>query len=205
MGMLRKMFNQMLLICFGLLLWSGIYGILNHSETSRTLPWHFPLTCLLVGVLGALTQLIFFSRRDLSASELRTRTVLHVLVMIIILSTAGWLAGWYANIIENLLAILVFLIVYLFSWFSAMFSLWRDEKRINGALKKLHAREAGSTEENSTGERKPERRRNEERSIEERRNEERNIEGRGNEKHNIEGRDIEGRNIEKRNISVDPD
>ena len=146
MRMLRKMVNQMVWICFGLLVWSGVFGILNH-ETGKTLPWHFPLTFLLVGLLGALAQLLFLSRRDLTAYELRTRTALHILVLIGILCVGGWLFGWYATVWDNLIAILVFLIVYALSWLGQIISLWRDERRINAALKDFHEREKGAAAE----------------------------------------------------------
>lgn len=146
MRMLRKMLNQMVWICFGLLVWSGVYGIINH-DAGKTLPWHFPLTFLLVGFLGGLSQLLFFSRRDLSAHELRTRTALHILVLIGILCVVGWLFGWYATVWDNLIAILVFLLVYALSWLGQLLSLWRDERRINAALTELHEREKGAAAE----------------------------------------------------------
>lgn len=150
MRMLRKMLSQMVWICFGLLVWSGVFGILNH-DAGITLPWHFPLTFLLVGFLGALAQLLFFSRRDLTAYELRTRTALHILVLIGILCVVGWVFGWYSTVWDNLIAILVFLLVYALSWLSQILSLWRDERRINAALDSLHEREKGAAAEIKEG------------------------------------------------------
>lgn len=140
MRMIRKMLSQMLLICFGLLVWSGVYALIN-LDTERALPWHFPLGCLLVGVLGALTQLAFHSRRALTAGELRARTAVHFLCLVGILTAAGWLSGWFASFPEYLLSVLVFCIVYGAAWLGQTITLWVEARRINKALDRMHTME----------------------------------------------------------------
>lgn len=131
----RNMFQQMLLIAFGvtcsLALWGGISELSGHS---LTFSFRHLLSILVAGVACPWTSLILEKVMNKPRKQYLMGIVLHFFLTMGIVMLLGFLFEWYTETTGAIAVLIDYVIIYVFVWAGTYWAGLLDQRKINSAL-----------------------------------------------------------------------
>lgn len=118
-----------------------VISLANSLGGVKYYPADFPWGIMFVGAVTALPSLIFYSKKELSAKQMKIRLAIHFLVVGAIVLTIGYLWQWYTTIGYAIIVFLMYMFVYALVLAYSYFIQYRTASSINEALKKFNADE----------------------------------------------------------------
>lgn len=135
MGRIKWLFQQAMMISFGILVGLSIEAIYYRIiGDSITLAWYHPISILIAGVLCSLPSIFLELTKDLPKNKNRLGIVLHFIFLFIVVMTMGYVFKWYHHFDGALFVAIEYVGVYVFVWLASMWIGLVDEKKINNAL-----------------------------------------------------------------------
>lgn len=132
MEKLKYLFQQIMMISFGILIGITVEGIFYGKEIA--FEWYHPLSILMTGVVCSLPGLFLWGGDELPRRKYMFRIVLHFLVLFALVMGIGKLARWYTMWVGALFIAVEFIFVYIFVWVATTWMGHVDGKHINNAL-----------------------------------------------------------------------
>jgi len=135
MGRIKWLFQQAMMISFGILVGLSIEAIYYQIiGDSITLAWYHPISILIAGVLCSLPSIFLELTKDLPKNKNRLGIALHFVFLFIIVMIIGYVFKWYRHLDGALFVAIEYVGVYIFVWLASMWIGLVDEKKINDAL-----------------------------------------------------------------------
>lgn len=136
MNKLKFLFQQILLISFGILLGVGVEGLIyTWLEENFILEWYVPFSIIITSILCSLPTLLLVDIENISKSTYYVCLILHTVLLFIIVSIMGYLFKWYTSMKGFIFIIIIFAAVYVFVGVGSYLLSKQDEAKINKVLK----------------------------------------------------------------------
>lgn len=135
MRIVKMIAMQFLLITVGMLLGIGLMNVLLRDYND--LPWFFPFEILAVALSTALASLVYLSKNELSKKGMMIRQIIHLILLLVIVYSFGYLFKWWSELSGILIVGAIFLGIYAIVFIVIYRMEKKDSFKINEALKKL--------------------------------------------------------------------
>ena len=87
MKIIKLIATQFFMITTGVLLGIGLMSLIFNDHDAW--PWYMPFQIILVSLLTALASLVYLSKRELSKKKIIIRAIIHFVILLLIVYTAG--------------------------------------------------------------------------------------------------------------------
>lgn len=142
MKKLKILFQQAMTISTGILLGIGLEGFFAERQGYEfALGWEDLLMIVVTGLICAIPSLIWLTEEEMTRGQFIIRLIGHCLLLYGIVAGIGYVAHWYGDPQEFALVSVIYFLVYLFVWLVSYWNGWRNQKRINRALKDIQDQE----------------------------------------------------------------
>ena len=135
MRIVKMIAIQFLLITVGMLLGIGLMSVFTRDYDN--LPWFFPFEILAVALSTALASLVYLSKNELSKKGMIVRQIIHLILLLVIVYSFGYLFKWWSEWSGILIVGVIFLGIYAIVFIATYRMERKDSNKINEALKKL--------------------------------------------------------------------
>ena len=135
MRIVKMIAIQFLLITVGMLLGIGLMSVFTRDYDD--LPWFFPFEILAVALSTALASLVYLSKNELSKKGMIVRQIIHLILLLVIVYSFGYLFKWWSEWSGILIVGVIFLGIYAIVFIATYRMERKDSNKINEALKKL--------------------------------------------------------------------
>ena len=135
MRIVKTIAIQFLLITVGMLLGIGLMSVFTRDYDD--LPWFFPFEILAVALSTALASLVYLSKNELSKKGMIVRQIIHLILLLVIVYSFGYLFKWWSEWSGILIVGVIFLGIYAIVFIATYRMERKDSNKINEALKKL--------------------------------------------------------------------
>ena len=135
MRIVKMIAMQFLLITVGMLLGIGLMNVFTRDYNN--LPWFFPFEILAVALSTALASLVYLSKNELSKKGMMVRQIIHLILLLVIVYSFGYLFKWWSELSGILIVGAIFLGIYAIVFIVIYRMEKKDSFKINEALKKL--------------------------------------------------------------------
>ena len=135
MRIVKMIAMQFLLITVGMLLGIGLMNVFTRDYND--LPWFFPFEILAVALSTALASLVYLSKNELSKKGMMVRQIIHLILLLVIVYSFGYLFKWWSELSGILIVGAIFLGIYAIVFIVTYRMERKDSFKINEALKKL--------------------------------------------------------------------
>ena len=135
MRIVKTIAIQFLLITVGMLLGIGLMSVFTRDYDN--LPWFFPFEILAVALSTALASLVYLSKNELSKKGMIVRQIIHLILLLVIVYSFGYLFKWWSEWSGILIVGVIFLGIYAIVFIATYRMERKDSNKINEALKKL--------------------------------------------------------------------
>ena len=135
MTKLKYIFEQTILIAFGIVLAMAMEGVGYHfagEEISFT--WMHLVSIIVVAFLCSIPGLLFVDMDKMSRGKFITRLITHCILVYVIVMGLGYAFAWYTKWFGLLLVSIAYLLVYGFVWVGIVWIGKKDAVEINSAL-----------------------------------------------------------------------
>ena len=135
MRIVKMIAIQFLLITVGMLLGIGLMSVFTRDYDD--LPWFFPFEILAVALSTALASLVYLSKNELSKKGMIVRQIIHLILLLVIVYSFGYLFKWWSEWSGILIVGAIFFGIYAIVFIATYRMERKDSNKINEALKKL--------------------------------------------------------------------
>ncbi len=135
MRIVKMIAMQFLLITVGMLLGIGLMNVFTRDYNN--LPWFFPFEILAVALSTALASLVYLSKNELSKKGMMVRQIIHLILLLVIVYSFGYLFKWWSELSGILIVGAIFFGIYAIVFIVTYRMERKDSFKINEALKKL--------------------------------------------------------------------
>ncbi len=135
MRIVKMITMQFLLITVGMLLGIGLMNVFTRDYNN--LPWFFPFEILAVALSTALASLVYLSKNELSKKGMMVRQIIHLILLLVIVYSFGYLFKWWSELNGILIVGAIFFGIYAIVFIVTYRMERKDSFKINEALKKL--------------------------------------------------------------------
>lgn len=135
---LNAMLRQFFIIVTGIVFCVAVFCSLFYPKVIFGLEMIWQI--ILLGMMSTMPQFVFYSKKELGKKQMMIRKCLHILILLIIILTAGYAWGWiYPNdIIQPIVFVLLVMCVYIVV---TLLVFQKDKKvaqQLNNELKKYN-------------------------------------------------------------------
>ncbi|MCR5232188.1 MAG: DUF3021 domain-containing protein [Acholeplasmatales bacterium] len=132
---IKLILTQFFMIATAVLFGIGLMSLITNLHDPW--PWYMPFQIILVALLTALASLVYISKNELSKKAIIIRAIIHFVILLAIVYTAGYFFKWWSEWSGILFVGAIFILVYLVVATTTYLIERKDSKKINEALKKL--------------------------------------------------------------------
>lgn len=142
MKKLKILFQQAMTISTGILLGISLEGFFAERQGYEfVLGWEDLLMIVVTGLICAIPSLIWLTEEEMTRGQFIIRLIGHCLLLYGIVAGIGYVAHWYSEPKEFAFVSVIYFLVYLFVWLVSYWNGWRNQERINQALKDIQDQE----------------------------------------------------------------
>lgn len=142
MERLKFLFQQTMMISFGIIAGLSIQGIVSHSvEDAFVLQWYHPASIIVTGILCSLPSLLLGGGKEHSRKSFHIRIALHFVFLFAVVMSMGYIFRWYSTIEGAIWIVCDYVIIYVFVWLVSGWLGIINQKEINNALEKIRDEE----------------------------------------------------------------
>lgn len=138
----KLMFEQVLLISFGIVIVMSFGGIFAHfTEHDIYFSWYHLLSIPLTGIACSLPSMLLMEMEHMSRKGMILRMVLHCVLVYAITMIMGCLFSWYDSVVGFVAVTVSYFLVYHFVWVGASILGKQEAHEINAALDSIRDEE----------------------------------------------------------------
>ena len=136
MKKLKFLFQQTLLISFGILFGIGIEGMIcTWLQEQFIIEWYVPFSIIITSILCSIPTLFLVDNENMKKSTYYVCLICHTVALFIIVAIMGFLFKWYTSMKGFIFVVIIFVFVYAFVGIGLRLLSKKDEKQINAVLK----------------------------------------------------------------------
>lgn len=132
MDKLKMIFQQTMMVSFGIVMCMGIEGIVYRADV--VFRWYHPISIVITGLLCSFASLILYFEHEVPRRKYVGRIILHFALLFVMVMGLGWLFKWYTKPDGAIFLAVLFFGVYIFVWVASFWMGSFDQKKINSAL-----------------------------------------------------------------------
>lgn len=143
MKYLKLIFQQTLLIAFGITFAIALGGIVDHFKSGDMyINWYTPGSAIIGAIVCAVpSTLLLYNMYEMSRKKLIIRIIIHCIVLYAVNALMGWLFKWYTTGRGFFFVSISYFVVYIFAWAGSFLINRQEDKEINEALKDIRDEE----------------------------------------------------------------
>lgn len=143
MKYLKIIFQQTLLITFGITFAIALGGLVDHFLSGDMyINWYTPASAIAGGFVCAVpSTLLLHDMFEMSRKKLIIRIIIHCIILYAVNSLMGWLFKWYTTPRGFFFVSISYFIVYIFAWAGSFLINRQEDKEINEALNDIRDEE----------------------------------------------------------------
>lgn len=142
MSKIKAIFEQTILIVFGIVAAMALEGMIYHFRGKEPVfQWYHLVSILVAAFLCSIPGLLFMGMENMTRRVILTRMILHGILVYAITMGTGAVFGWYDSVQGFVYVSAAYFLVYIFVWISIMWMNRKDANKINSALDSIRDEE----------------------------------------------------------------